>query len=111
MKTILSCMNYDHTSQRGEVVDPVSIVMPDQSMSMREILDKFSRGIPFSLHNYSSKIFDEDDMNPDPNTMDLADRQEYLEAVETALDNLKNKQDEKVTRPDNSETSQANGPA
>lgn len=38
--------NYDYTKEPGELNSQPSVTVPDQSMSIREIMDRFARGLP-----------------------------------------------------------------
>ena len=81
--------NFKHDEIAGEKNFPASQTIPDQSMSMRTILEKHSRGLPVSGSHEG--IYDEDVENTlgvNPKTLDLVDIQELTE--------LNRKQIEKV---------------
>ena len=74
----------------GEVNNQPSETIPDQSMSIRTLLDRYSRGLPISGER--TPIWQQgDDYNdmPDPRTLDLAERQEYAEEYQQELKSLK----------------------
>ncbi len=74
----------------GEVNNLPSETIPDQSMSIRTILDRYSRGLPISGERIP--IWQQgDDYNdmPDPRTLDLAERQEFAELYQQELKSLK----------------------
>lgn len=55
-----------------------SMTVPDMTMSIKEILQRFAKGIPISGEKVP--IYDGDeDFFPDVNNMDLADRQAFIE--------------------------------
>lgn len=73
----------------GEVNNEPSETIPDQSMSIRTLLDRYSRGLPISGER--TPIWQQgDDYNdmPDPRTLDLAERQEYAELYQQELKSL-----------------------
>lgn len=54
----------------------LSTTIPDQSMSIKEILDRFARGLP--LDGYRVPVWDGEEDLPDFNRMDLADIENYM---------------------------------
>jgi hypothetical protein len=90
---IQSWANYNHEEQQYEVNKQKSLTIPDQAMSIKEILSRFARGL--DVEGFKP-IYDDDDITlddyiPDPRNMDLAERQEYKEYVVNELNSL-NKQ-------------------
>lgn len=79
----------------GEVNQQPSLTVPDQTMSMRQILARHSRGLPIS--NGKEPIYHgEDDYIPDPRTLDLVDRQEYAEKLQETVKTYKQQAAEKA---------------
>lgn len=68
-----------------------SMTIPDQSLSVKEILDRFARGLP--LEGQRVPIYDgeENDM-PDITHMDLADQQTIKENYQAELEELNQNQ-------------------
>jgi hypothetical protein len=66
-----------------------SMTIPDQTMSIRTILERFSRGLPVGgrLDDY----YDEEDDLPDPRTLDLAERQELAEQFKQEIEQVKSR--------------------
>lgn len=79
---------------KGEKNDMPSMTVPEQAMSIREILDRFSRGLPLGGQRVPVYNGEDDDL-PDLRHMDLADRQEYMENAADELRSLKTKINEK----------------
>lgn len=80
-RTIMNVSEY-----KGEVNNQKSLTVPDQSMSIKEILNRYSRGLPIeSFKPIYDDVEDPEDYLPDPRTMDLAERQEYVEMVREEL--------------------------
>jgi len=85
-------LNYDHTQQQYEVNKQKSLTIPDQAMSIKEILNRYARGLDVEGFRpiYDDEDITLDDYMPDPRKMDLAERQEYKQAIEQELFQLKN---------------------
>lgn len=65
-----------------------SMTIPDQSMSVKDMLDRQSRGLPVT----GARIpvyHGEDDFYPDFDKMDLADREQILRDVKERIDNAR----------------------
>ena len=62
-----------------------SLTIPDQTMTIREILTRFSRGLPVEQKIPIYNESDSDDYIPDPRYMDLAERQELSEMFKEEL--------------------------
>jgi hypothetical protein len=85
-----SYLNKKHHPYIGEINNQPSETIPDQSMSIRTLLDRYSRGLPISGER--TPIWQQgDDFNdmPDPRTLDLAERQEFAELYQQELKSLK----------------------
>lgn len=76
--------NYLEHLTEGEVNNSPSMTIPDQTLSIREILVRYSRGLP--IPNTKTPIYEEDGMDmPDPKKLDLAEREEYQRKYTTEL--------------------------
>lgn len=91
-----------------ETNDLPSETVPDQTMSIRTILDRYARGLPVG-GQLTPEWQEDDEYNdlPDPRTLDLAERQELKEQFTSELSELK-KQYPKKTRPVGDETHKGN---
>ena len=98
---IANSMNYQFTHQTGEKSTKPSMTIPDQTMSIREILDRYARGLPIEAGKVP--IYDGEDYTPDPRYMDLADRQEYMEY---AKDQIKSYQETNTEKQNEVKTDQ-----
>lgn len=58
-----------------------SMTVPDQAMSVKEIMDRFVRGIPMEAGKVP--IYEGEEFIPDWQKMDLTEKQEYAEAYLT----------------------------
>lgn len=80
MKPIYSQLDYNHEDQKYEVNNQPSQTVPDQTMSIREIIDRFANG--GVIEQFTPYYGEEEDFNellPNTYKMDLADRQAYAE--------------------------------
>lgn len=73
----------------GEINNEPSCTVPDQTMSIREILQRYSRGLPIGGRN--DLYYDEDDTMPDYKTLDLAEIQELRENVTQTIEKHRKK--------------------
>ena len=85
-------LNYEHTEQQYEINKQKSLTVPDQAMSIKEILNRFARGLDVEGFRpiYDDENVSLDDYIPDPRNMDLAEREEYKEFAMQELDSLRN---------------------
>lgn len=72
-----------------ETNDLPSLTLPDQTMSMRTILDRYARGLPIGGHK--TPIYNGDEDLPELDHMDLAERQELLERNKERIQELREK--------------------
>lgn len=68
-----------------------SLTIPDQTMPIKTIMERYARGLPFS--DVKTPMYYGDDLivPQDFHKWDLADRQEYAEQRKQELNDLKNK--------------------
>lgn len=66
-----------------------SLTVPDQTMSIRTILERYSRGLP--IGGRLDEYYDEEDVLPDPRTLDLAERQEMAESFKQEIQEIKSR--------------------
>ncbi len=81
-------MNAHIFDKRYEKNRKPSLTIPDQTMSIREILVRFSRGL--SIDGVKTPIYDEENDLPDFRTLDLAERQELAEIYKNEIKYIKN---------------------
>lgn len=72
---------YSAGNNPGERNTKPSITIPDQSLSVKDILSRYARGLPLGGMKIPIYEGENDDM-PDLTHMDLADRQAYMEAAQ-----------------------------
>lgn len=89
-------LNYNHNLVLGECNKKPSMTIPDQTMSIREILVRYAKGLPIEAGKVP--IYEGEEYTPDPRYMDLADRQEYMEY---AMEQIKNVETNEVETPKN----------
>jgi hypothetical protein len=90
MQKVKNSLNYEYQDQLGEVNTLPSMTIPDQTMSIRTIVDRYAKGLPVSAF---TPIYEgEDFYMPDPKTLDLVDRAELLENVKQEVESIKSRQ-------------------
>lgn len=76
-------MNYtiitkaDYVPQGGRKDFDPSITIPDQSMTLRDLLDRHSRGMPLGSH-VNEPFYDEDGDGVDFDALDIVDQMAYI---------------------------------
>lgn len=84
---IKNSLNAQEFAKRYEVPDKVSMTIPDQTLSIRDIMRRFAAGLP--IDGEKVPIYDGEDSDmPDLKNMDLAERQEYIETAKAELSDL-----------------------
>lgn len=86
-------MNADDFPYLGQVFTQPSMTVPGQSLSMREILQRFTHGLP--IEGQKTSIFEEDQepsQGINPKTLDLVDRQELMETNKQLINDIQNRQ-------------------
>lgn len=93
---IKTYLNRDSFSKRYKIFTMPSQTIPDQTLSIREILDRYARGLPLDAKQPMwDENVDEDSFMPDPRRLDLAERQEFAENAKAELELVKQKIAEK----------------
>lgn len=90
---IKTMLNAHEFPKKYEQNTKPSMTVPDQALSVREILSRFARGIPVEQHTpIYEDVESPDDFLPDPRTLDLAERQQYAEMVQEELNHIRSQQ-------------------
>ena len=73
---VISPLNRHERKSKGQTFTQPSLTVPDQTMSMRTILDRYAKGLPVA--GSKEAIWDEDEISNgiNPKTLDLVDFQE-----------------------------------
>lgn len=75
--------------KRYEINKQPSMTIPDQAMTITEILERHTRGIPFTAGKVP--IYEGDEPKPDFNRMDLSEIQQTVEEAKEFIDSTKQK--------------------
>lgn len=90
MKTIRTSLNYDPSKHSNpEKFTMPSKTVPDQTMSINEILQRYARGLP--IEGAKVPMYDESDdpvYLPDPRTLDLTELQELRQEIVEELKSI-----------------------
>lgn len=86
----------EYNARENEIAFSASQTIPDQSMTIQQILDRHSRGLPIegqkvSMWDGDNDSLEFDDYLPDPATLDLAEKQALREAIREELQDLEQK--------------------
>lgn len=81
------CTNARYFRDGGETNNQPSMTIPDQTMSLKEILDRFARGLPANV-NTRIPVYDPENTLPEMHTLDFADQRSLIESVKTELEQL-----------------------
>jgi len=87
---VKNSLNYDYKQELEEVNYLPSMTVPDQTMSIRNIVDRYTRGLPVT--GFTPVYDGEDYYMPDPRTLDLVERQELAEKIKQEVEGLKSRQ-------------------
>lgn len=83
-----------------------SLTVPDQSLSINEILKRFASGLPLGGSKVPFYQDEDDDLlgGVDPKTLDLAEKQQIKEAAKKELEEIKGRLDKKAKEKFEKET-------
>lgn len=101
---IRNSLNYDHKLVHGEFNMKPSATVPDLTLSIRDIFDRYARGAVLPMKEV---YFDEEDDTPDLATLDLVERAEYAEYAKDEITKIrkpkikKNAKDNNLGAPEN----------
>lgn len=105
MSKIKNPLNYNHQEEYYQVITDKSQTVPDQTMSIKTIMERYAKGLPIA--NALSPIYEDDDTPSsgiNPRTLDLVDIQEMrinnAERIEYLEETIKRSR----KQPKNSET-------
>lgn len=83
----------------GEINNSPSMTVPDQSMTIQEIISRYARGLPLGGQRVPVYDGEEDPLEGvNINTLDLAERQQILEQKKQELADLKQRVIDKEKR-------------
>jgi len=97
---VKNSLNANVFPKKHKIFTQPSMTVPDQTMSIRTILERYSRGLP--IGGRLDEYYDEEDDLPDFRTLDLAERQELAENYENEINEIKSRKKNVSTNVDNS---------
>lgn len=85
---VISLLNKHERKNKGQTFTQPSLTVPDQTMSMRTILDRYAKGLPVA--GSKEAIWDEDESSNgiNPRTLDLVDFQEMKMKNKAKIEDL-----------------------
>lgn len=95
--------------RKGRIFEMESKTQPGQSLSIRQILDRFARGMPV-VGNASTPVYNGDKQIPDLSKMDFAEREDYIiqhrakvEAMKKDISEMQRAQQEAIRKSKDTE--------
>lgn len=79
---------FTYKVSKGETVDNTVITVPDQTLSLKNLLINHTRGIPL-MAQYKEPVYNGDILVPNPHTLDLVDIDELRSKILVEEENLK----------------------
>lgn len=76
---------------KGQTFKLPSKTIPDETLSIKQILERYARGLPIGGGRVPIYEGEDNDL-PDPRTLDLAERQEMAESFREQLDMFNDQQ-------------------
>lgn len=94
--TVRSILNYQ--PGLGEINDQPSNTIPDQTLSIKEILNRYARGLPIGGQKFPIYEGEDNDL-PDPRHLDLAERDELAQRYAEEMLELRRKHAQQPAQP------------
>jgi hypothetical protein len=90
MKIVKNIFNTEDNKYKGQVNNEPSMTIPDQTMSLRELITRYAKGLP--LEGAKTPIWEgEEGFDVNPETLDLAEREELAEKAREELKSIENR--------------------
>lgn len=93
---IKNSLNANEFPIQLEINTKPSLTVPDQTMTVREIMERYARGLPIGGSRLPS--YDEEDDMPDIKTLDLTEREEYADLFRDELEVINKKRSKKQVK-------------
>jgi Fe-S-cluster formation regulator IscX/YfhJ len=78
-----------------------SQTIPDQTMSIRQILQRYASGQPLDVYNQGEPIWDgEEGSGINPKTLDLSELHQYFDNIQQIKDDYQKTRNEKIKQED-----------
>lgn len=86
---VKNSLNANSFPKNYEKNNGISLTVPDQTMSIRTILERYSRGLP--IGGRTDVYYDEEDEMPDIKSLDLSEIQEMRENAKQTIEKYSRK--------------------
>jgi len=86
---VKNSLNANTFEKKYKIFTQPSMTVPDQSMSIKTILERYARGLP--VGGRLDEYYDEEDTLPNPLTLDLAERQELAQEFKNEINEIKSR--------------------
>lgn len=97
-KVFHSCLNFDHEKQYRSTTDKESLTVPDQALTISEIMKRYASGRPINVKSYEEYDGDNiDNVQGIPLAkLDLSEIHDLAEVTRTNLQNLENEKNKRL---------------
>lgn len=92
-KNYASTATYDYTKQATETTEGISLTVPDQGYTLREIITRHTRGQAVSVKNYGGDFYGEEQVLPNFAKMDLSERDDAIKEAQANVQELQKQMD------------------
>lgn len=89
---IKDMLNADEFPYKGEYNTQPSLTIPDQTMELSQLIDRFTRGLPVTTFK---PVYDETGEMPDPRKLDIAEYNEMRKNAALELQRLTQEKEER----------------
>lgn len=86
---VKNSLNANEFEKKYRKIETPSLTVPDQTMSIRTILERYARGLP--VGGKMDMYYDEDDTMPDYRTLDLTEIADLQQEVKTTIEKHRKK--------------------
>ena len=83
---------FEVPQEEGEVNNLPDMAIPDHNFTLRELVERFSRGLPIGAIKDQLPGLqegDSEDYYPDPRTLDLAEREQYAQYAHYEIERIR----------------------
>lgn len=99
---ILTPLNYHENMYQGYQITEPSKTIPDQTLSIDQIMDRYAKGLPIGGIN-TAPIYDEESSGINYKTLDQVDIQEMMRDANDTIRNFEEIKKRYEARPENQE--------
>lgn len=84
--------NFSTFGIKGKKFTEPSKTIPDQTMSIRQILSRYASGQPVTMHNQGEPLWDEEAKGINPKTLDLSELHDWTSDLKEQYEKMRDEQ-------------------